>query len=203
MVRSTIRRLAEKIPEHGLAFHGTLWKNVPSIKKEGIQPIKYYSGEGGVYVAVLPPKRFMDATYAQLSEREIFERSVGSTLFAVHHSAEKVEQEIEEGHLPALIVLKGSPECAFYSGYDEDRKQSFGPDGRTVRSFGKAAFDQIPKENIAAVVRITPREYQRILSKHSAEYGGVGTAVRKLMVRKALLAVRSIIEKDREEKQNG
>ncbi len=190
MVKQIIRRLAEQMPEHGLAFHGTLWKHIPSIKKEGLRSANYPGAR--VYVTVIPAKKFMDND-VQRSEREIFERSVGSALFASVYSALKIEGKIDKGNLPALVVLKGSRWYSFHTGL-EDRDLRFHPNDKEWRSFGRVTFDQIPKENIAAVVRITPREYQRILSKHSAEYADLAAAVHKLMVRKALLAVRSVIE---------
>lgn len=184
MVRSTIRRLAEQMPEHGLALHGTTVKNIGAIKRDGLTTQV-------VYVCPLPPAIFTEKT----PEKEILERAVGSVLFAGSYAVRSISKpHLSPGELPAIVILKGSENYPFNHGYDH-YPQDFGAfRKRQYGSFGKTFFLTIPPEHVVAVVQITPEEHGAIREKHGVDNIAAKTAVNRLLTRKTLAAVRKVIE---------
>lgn len=197
MVSSTIRRLAEKVPEYGLALHGTCVKNIAAIKREGLTTSKEYLVGGGtgkaVYVCPLPRAFFT----ARIPEKELFERAIGSTLFAGMYAGGAVSNpKLPRGDLPAIVILKGNADYEFTDGYDENDLQDFSPfDRRKYRSFGKQPFSPgIPPEHVAAVVQLTPKEHRAIHKEHGRYAIAIKTAVNRLLTHKTLAVLQKIIE---------
>ena len=147
-------------------MHGTQAKNVPLILEKGIT-------RGGKYVCPLPNASQMQGEPLPYGLREMVRRTVGSILFASNYAFEESIRELssenlDEGLLPAIVILKGKRpgRYSYVKGYDDDIPRHRVAKRRIVahKSFGKDTAGGTAGE-IAGVVRITKSEHEKILRK--------------------------------------
>ena len=205
MARSTIRRLVEQMPEHGLALHATLVGNLESIKRDGLK-----SPDPGNPVWVCPlPSKWQLVTH---SERQFLELVIGSAMIAGGYATNlSVNPGAKTENLPAMVILKGTPLMGFtLAGYPS----VFYPSYTTKsyhRYFGAASTKRILPDSVAATVHLTPEEHRQIHSSYKTsrrwrrlvtskereaeiKEKEITKAVIRLLARKTLKALREVIE---------
>lgn len=117
-MRSTVRKIASNIPEHGLALHGTRFGNVDSIRRTGlaIAGTTDFWGLGHVYYTFIPPK----SVTHDMPEGEILERAIGTALEVTgigNLNAGHERAKVAEADLPAVVIFKGTAKLPFTEGY--------------------------------------------------------------------------------------
>ena len=189
MSKRIIRELSDKISENGFAFHGTPAGNLPQIRKEGI------IGSDGAFGYLVPGRSILRRNYSDY--REIWEKTVGAAQGAANYGCKSMEEQPDENthadFLPAIVLVRrdgperGTDEGHLIPAYR--RKRSDYP------SFGKVWSPNVPKKNIAAIVRLTRKEYLRICRKYDHPWYRTSAIQAKISV-KALTKLKQIIEKE-------
>ncbi len=185
-MRFAVRRLAEAIPEYGLAFHGADNASIANVKKEGLHPAGY------VRAAQLPSLHWS----SRMTASQFFRRAVGSALYASVSASRlaRMKKNIEEGDLPAIVILKGSRNLNLAEhdlSYPEIKWQL---KRRRYPSFGVVGMELVPPENVAGVVSISLEEYRKIVSEKKNRRL-VADALHSLLVSKTLAEVKKMVEK--------
>ncbi len=186
MVRSTIRRLAEQMPEHGLMLHGTLARHVSHIAENGLMSSnRYLLPIPRVWFVAIPPRKLA----LKIPPRELFKRTLASAAEASSYAT----QHFSKDNLPAVIISRANRNQALKSKLWLVAEHVFGrPYPETFHH--QTAF-RIPSERVMGTVQITRGEFEKIRARYPNEFDArIRVAVRNLLARKTLNALREVIE---------
>jgi hypothetical protein len=180
----------EKMPEGGLALHGTTYAGAKRIAREGT-----VSGN----LCYLPGAKALKG----MDESEALKRATGAALLSVEKA--KTDRGLlspgwKKDDLPAIVIVKGAgAHSKGYLGGDTVWRVSGG--------FGEKPYFPFPNETVAArsckavgIVRLKPAELEALRKKHlkrnnEFETGlGFRRELQAKMAAKALAAIRKIIE---------
>ena len=192
MVKTLVKKLVESWPENGLGLHGTQFKNVAGIRKEGLV-------KGVPYIATLPHPKYFKGKYAP---SEMLSRAIGSALFAGSFALRKesYNPNAGSGDLPAIVIVRPPMGEVIRPGYDEQHNQFVTYGAKARKSYGKVPTSS-PPESVAAHVRITRNEHRQIFKRTKGSQRE--QAMRSLLAMKTLKALRGIIEREAKQRAKG
>ncbi|MDP3741848.1 MAG: hypothetical protein Q8R15_00875, partial [Candidatus Micrarchaeota archaeon] len=187
MARSPIHRLAEQIPEHGLLLHGTLASNVSDIAENGLVPSKrYLLPIPRVWFVAIPPRELA----LKMQPRELFKRTLASAVDASRYAT----QHFSKDNLPAVIISRANRNQALKSKLWLATEYVFGRP--YPENFHHQTAFKIPRDRVMETVQVTATEFDKIRARYSSEFDvGIRAAVRDLLARKILKALKEVIER--------